>query len=178
MRNTLDGVIRRLRPAARVSILMAALAGANAQGLSDKAKTVQLPPLAREMLSAHNSVRVGVKVPPLEWSEQLAGVAQKWANELINKHQFSHNMAVKYGENLFEITGATASAAQVVKAWDAESRYYNYASNSCSAKCGHYTQLVWRSTKRVGCAVARSGGREVWVCDYDPPGNWVGQRPY
>jgi pathogenesis-related protein 1 len=44
--------------------------------------------------------------------------------------------------------------------------------------CGHYTQIVWRNTKAVGCAVGGKGAREVWVCDYDPPGNYVGQRPY
>jgi hypothetical protein len=44
--------------------------------------------------------------------------------------------------------------------------------------CGHYTQIVWRNTKSVGCAVARGKGVEVWVCNYDPPGNYAGQRPY
>jgi len=44
--------------------------------------------------------------------------------------------------------------------------------------CGHYTQIVWRDTKQVGCGVARDNRREIWVCNYDPPGNWVGHRPY
>jgi len=160
------------------SIMSAAPTGAQSQEPAQHPGATQVSTLAREMLSAHNSVRAEVRVPPLEWSDSLAGVAQKWANELVNKHQFSHNPNVKYGENLFEITGATAPAALVVKSWASESRSYNYASNSCSGRCGHYTQLVWRNTKKVGCAVARAGGREVWVCNYDPPGNWVGQRPY
>ena len=62
--------------------------------------------------------------------------------------------------------------------WAAEARNYDYGSNKCSRVCGYYTQIVWGDAREVGCAVARGGGREVWVCEYDPPGNWVGKRPY
>ena len=177
-RITLRKMLRCLSPAARFSILIAALAPAQAEEVQDNPKAAQVSTLARAMLAAHNAVRAEVKVPPLAWSEKLADVAQKWADELLDKHQFIHNPNVSYGENLFDITGAPASAASVVKIWASESRNYNHASNSCKGVCGHYTQLVWHDSKRVGCAVARGGGREVWVCNYDPPGNWVGQRPY
>jgi hypothetical protein len=83
-----------------------------------------------------------------------------------------------YGENLFGIRGASATPDQVVGNWASESGDYDYAANSCHRVCGHYTQIVWRDSKLVGCGVARARGREVWVCEYDPPGNWVGQRPY
>jgi pathogenesis-related protein 1 len=66
----------------------------------------------------------------------------------------------------------------VVGAWAGESRNYDYASNKCRGVCGHYTQIVWAGTREVGCAVATGGGRQVWVCNYDPPGNWIGKRPY
>jgi hypothetical protein len=89
-----------------------------------------------------------------------------------------HRSEPIYGENLFEMRGASASPAQVVAAWASESRNYDYNSNRCRGVCGHYTQIVWKDTKEVGCGVARGGGREVWVCNYDPPGNWAGKRPY
>jgi hypothetical protein len=48
--------------------------------------------------------------------------------------------------------------------------------------CGHYTQVVWRNTERVGCGYstcqAQGFNFEVWVCNYDPPGNFIGQAPY
>jgi hypothetical protein len=72
----------------------------------------------------------------------------------------------------------------VVDAWGNEKKDYDYANNSCQsgAVCGHYTQVVWRSTKLVGCGVAScSAGNskaQVWVCQYSPPGNYVGERPY
>jgi pathogenesis-related protein 1 len=134
--------------------------------------------LSRDMLALHGAVRARVGMPPLAWSDRLAARSQDWADTLLARKQFFHRPNSTYGENLFEIKGGTASPAQVVDAWAAESRNYDYRSNQCRGVCGHYTQLVWRDTKEVGCAVARSGGREVWVCNYDPPGNWVGKRPY
>ena len=136
------------------------------------------PALKQQMLAAHNAVRERVKTPPLVWSDRLAGYAQEWAGKLLARKQFMHRPDSPYGENLFEIRGGAASPGQVVKDWAEESKSYNYQSNSCSEVCGHYTQLVWRDSKEVGCAVARGGGREVWVCNYNPPGNWRGRRPY
>ena len=79
----------------------------------------------------------------------------------------------------------------MVAAWASEVQDYDYATNTCASgkQCGHYTQLVWRDTLRTGCAhrvctvnwpfASPSGGSwDFWVCDYEPPGNWVGQKPY
>jgi uncharacterized protein YkwD len=134
--------------------------------------------LAREMLAAHNEVRAGVDVPALVWSDYLAAHAQDWAWHLLRNQQFYHRPNSNFGENLFEISGGSALPAQVVEDWASEARDYNYRANTCHGVCGHYTQLVWRNTREVGCAVARTSNVEVWVCNYDPPGNWVGQRPY
>jgi pathogenesis-related protein 1 len=134
--------------------------------------------LAREMVAAHDAVRKRVGEAPLRWSAELAIVARQWADRLIANGQFVHSHNPKYGENLYEIEGAVATPVEVVRAWAEEVRDYDYGTNSCQGVCGHYTQIVWRDTREVGCAVARAGRREVWVCEYDPPGNWVGRKPY
>jgi pathogenesis-related protein 1 len=134
--------------------------------------------LARDMLAGHNAVRARMGETPLTWSGRLATRAQDWADTLLARRQFVHQPNLHYGENLFKIIGASASPAQVVNEWAAESRDYDSNSNQCRGVCGHYTQIVWSDTKEVGCAVARGRGTEVWVCDYDPPGNWAGHRPY
>jgi pathogenesis-related protein 1 len=134
--------------------------------------------LKRDMLAAHDGVRARAGVASLAWSDRLAARAQDWANTLLARGQFAHRRNSAYGENLFEITGASASPAEVINAWAAESRNYDYGSNRCRGVCGHYTQIVWAETTEVGCAEARGGGREVWVCNYDPPGNWVRKWPY
>ncbi|MBV8845472.1 MAG: hypothetical protein JO307_21910 [Bryobacterales bacterium] len=131
-----------------------------------------------EMVAAHNAVRAKLSLPPLTWSDKLAAVARDWANTLVERNQFVHRPKSMYGENLFEIDGAPATPDQVVKNWASEAANYDYPSNKCKGVCGHYTQIVWRDTKEIGCGVARKGRREVWVCNYHPPGNWVGQRPY
>ena len=134
--------------------------------------------LSQDMLAAHNAVRATVTAPPLIWSDKLATAAQEWANTLIEKKEFIHRPKSKFGENLFQIEGAKSIPKQVVDRWASEASNYDYKSNRCHGACGHYTQIVWRDTKEVGCAVARGGAREVWVCEYNPPGNYVGRRPY
>ena len=135
--------------------------------------------IARDLVADHNAVRARVGTPGLIWSDHLAEVAQEWADKLMANGQFVHSHNPKYGENLYEITGAVASPAEVVNAWAGEVKDYNYKSNTClRGMCGHYTQIVWNDTKEVGCAVGRGGRREVWVCEYNPPGNYVGRKPY
>jgi uncharacterized protein YkwD len=134
--------------------------------------------LARAIVDAHNAVRARVGDPPLVWSAQLAAVAQEWANRLIATATFAHRPDSRYGENLYSISGGAASPGQVVAAWADEGRGYDPNRNTCAGVCGHYTQIVWRATRSVGCGVATDPEREVWVCDYDPPGNVVGYRAY
>ncbi len=140
-----------------------------------------------EILAAHNAVRASATptpspaLAPLGWSSAAASTAQAWANGC----QFGHNPSAGYGENIFASSSA-ASGTSVVDDWASEVASYDYASNGCSGTCGHYTQIVWRDTTAVGCAQATCTtgspfGAGEWtfvVCDYDPPGNFSGQRPY
>lgn len=98
----------------------------------------------------------------------------------------------KYGENLFRGSALEwsdgrkeiqkLSSKQVVKDWGSEKADYDYASNTCEdgKLCGHYTQIVWRATTKVGCGVAvcEDTQEQVWVYQYQPAGNWVGKKPY
>lgn len=136
------------------------------------------PTWTQALLEAHNAVRAHVDVPPLRWSEPLARYAQEWAETLLRENVFHHRPVSPYGENLFMVEGGSCAPEEVVRAWAAESRNYDPAAGRCRAECGHFTQIVWRATRSVGCAVARGRGREIWVCNYDPPGNVAGERPY
>jgi uncharacterized protein YkwD len=130
------------------------------------------------LLDAHNAVRVRVGSPPLVWSDALATDAARWANHLVATHTFVHQPNDPHGENLFLMAGGTATPLEVVRAWMAEMRDYDHNTNSCSGVCGHYTQVIWRSTRAVGCGMAFDGYRQVWVCEYEPPGNVIGLPPY
>jgi pathogenesis-related protein 1 len=67
-----------------------------------------------------------------------------------------------------------------VKAWESEKPNYRGQplGLSNSADIGHYTQMVWRHSKQIGCAKAECRGNLIVVCNYDPPGNVLGQKPY
>jgi len=165
--------------AAWLILFLASTGGAQSQQFLPSQSPPSAPAsLSLQMLAAHNAVRAALKIAPLVWSDRLAAVARDWAGTLLARNQFAHRPNSPYGENLFDIAGSTASPAQVVADWASEAKDYDYAANRCAAVCGHYTQLVWSGTRSVGCAVATGGGREVWVCNYDPPGNFVGKRPY
>jgi pathogenesis-related protein 1 len=155
----------------KVFSLILALAALRAQSPGEHS-------LAHDMLAAQNAVRAAVKVRPLAWSDTLARAAQEWADTQIALNQLNHRRKWKYGENLYEVQDGSYTPAQVVEQWAAELKNFDYKKNKCTGACGHYTQIVWADTKEVGCAVARKGAREVWVCEYNPPGNYVGERPY
>jgi pathogenesis-related protein 1 len=136
--------------------------------------------IEKQILDAQNAVRTQVGVRPLVWSDKLARAAQEWADRLVKEGAFRHRPNSPWGQNLYEITGAEYLPQQIVNGWAAEARDFDYAANTCKEDrmCGHYTQLVWRDTRQVGCAVARGGNSEVWVCEYSPKGNYAGMRPY
>ena len=136
----------------------------------------------RILLERHNFWRADAGVnEPLEWSDEMATLAADWAKQLKKKGcAFEHRPENNFGENLFMGTPGYYGAKEVVDAWASEKVDYNYRKNKCKPgkMCGHYTQIVWQTTKKVGCAKIECGGNDIWVCNYDPPGNWVGEKPY
>jgi pathogenesis-related protein 1 len=177
-----DGIMRAMKHFLRLMVLVSCAGGSAALA---QPGSYYLPPGSppsaldeNAMLAEHNAVRGRLKLPALRWSAHLADVARDWASHLIATGDFSHRPGNTFGENLYAVTGAYASTAQVFAAWAEESRAYDLRTNTCRGVCGHYTQIVWQSTRSVGCAAVSGGGRQVWVCDYDPAGNWEGHRPY
>ncbi|KAB2085900.1 hypothetical protein ES319_A05G428100v1 [Gossypium barbadense] len=137
--------------------------------------------LVNQFMAPQNAARAANRMPPLVWDERLAHYAQWYANQRHEDCALRHSNG-PYGENIFWGGGDGWIPADAVAAWVSESKWYNYWSNSCAGgqECGHYTQIVWSSTKRVGCArVVCDGGKGVFMtCNYDPPRNFIGERPY
>lgn len=158
--------------------------------------------------AAHNAVRAavnsGTPLPPLVWSDKLAQYAQAWADQLAATscssphHRSSQDLqTVNYGENLaaFISSFGGSTAQEAVDGWAEEKTCYTFGALMTTDKCdtacytalnsdgcGHYTQIVWRTSKEVGCGVAsckNGGGQEdIWICNYSPPGNFIGRSPY
>ncbi|XP_031481265.1 pathogenesis-related protein PR-1-like [Nymphaea colorata] len=137
--------------------------------------------LETEFLVPQNAARATVGEPPLAWDGRLAQYAESYANKRRADCDLRHSEG-PYGENIFWGSGTDWTPADAVRDWVLEARNYDHHTNSCvrGRKCGHYTQIVWSSTTSVGCAkVTCDGGAGVFMtCNYDPPGNFVGEKPY
>lgn len=150
------------------------------------------------MTQAHNTVRAELGLSQVAWSDDLAAFAQEWARYLAaeNGCRMRHRPdqgaeGSPYGENLYWASAVRlasgarkrqdVSPQQVVSSWVREKQDYDQEQNRCrwGRSCGHYTQVVWQATRRIGCGMAFCPDRsQVWVCNYDPPGNHRGQAPY
>jgi uncharacterized protein YkwD len=136
----------------------------------------------QDYVSPHNSARAAVGVAGVGWSTTLQAYAQSYANQRIGDCRLQHSGG-QYGENIFwGSAGKDWTAADAVNSWVSEKQDYDYGSNTCRAgkQCGHYTQIVWRASTSIGCArVVCNNNRGVFIiCSYNPPGNFVGQKPY
>jgi pathogenesis-related protein 1 len=132
---------------------------------------------ASRMLIALNGVRAEYNLPTLVWSRKLMNGAGEWAQELTKSCELKHDPAWSGGENLAKGYFAPEEA---VAAWAAEEKDFDLASNTCAKGkvCGHWTQIVQRDAKKVGCQQIKcSDGGPVLVCRWDV-GNIVGKRPF
>ncbi|HNW59678.1 MAG TPA: CAP domain-containing protein [bacterium] len=174
----------------------ASAAGAAGEGISSKkpAETAQPAatgsafsrPEAEKILLLHNQARAAVGAHPLNWSQDLARYAQEWADHLAAAGcSFEHRpesgpWKQKHGENLFMGTAGYYGAAEAVDSWISEKRQYNGQTidEANYHEFGHYTQLVWKATKEVGCGQALCNGEVIIVCNYAPAGNLLGERAW
>ena len=141
----------------------------------------------QRLLAAHNAERAAIGVPPLQWNQQLAADARVWADEMAATGRFEHSpdeaTDQPQGENLWAGTPRAFSPEAMVHLWVAEKGDYHpgvFPNNSRSGDVehvGHYTQLIWRSSRQVGCATAVGRDEEFLVCRYSEAGNVYGERP-
>ncbi len=137
------------------------------------------------LLVAHNTERVRVGAPPLVWSEALEVEARDWATQLMDTDSFAHDPRPHgHGENLWMGWGNRVFTPEdMVGDWIVERSDYragvfpDVSRTGNWVAVGHYTQLIWRDTTHVGCAIVRRGDRAILACRYAPPGNIDGRRP-
>ncbi|XP_037642409.1 cysteine-rich secretory protein LCCL domain-containing 1-like [Sebastes umbrosus] len=154
------------------------------------------------ILDLHNQLRGQVHPPAanmeyMVWDYELERSAEHWAHTCRWEHGPSH-MLTQIGQNLGAHWGRDRPPTFHVQAWYDEVRHYTYPySQECNPHCPlrcsgpvctHYTQLVWATSNRIGCAINVCYNMNVWgmiwtkavylVCNYSPPGNWWGHAPY
>lgn len=170
-----------------------AAAGSASAGAIAQATVAEIPhtqPSAddtRRLLSSHNAERVRLGLPPLKWNPALARDARDWARVLLSRGELrhaSHDERRGHGENLWMGTAGAWNADGMVEMFLDERRYFrpaafpNVSLTGHWSDVGHYSQIVWRETREVGCAIDSAKGLDVLVCRYFPAGNVSGQSPY
>ncbi|TFK45005.1 CAP domain-containing protein [Crucibulum laeve] len=129
-----------------------------------------------EALRLHNRYRAQYGAEPLTWSDDLYPATLEWANTCKFQHSQAGGKYVRWGGGNF------GTLDQAMKSWMGEAAKYNYANPVFSGATGHFTQVVWKNTTQVACAMVdcRAGtifsmASKYTVCRYTPPGNYQGQ---
>ncbi|CAF1492947.1 unnamed protein product [Rotaria magnacalcarata] len=134
-----------------------------------------------DSLVVHNTLRAHHCVPPLELDEEINIKSQIYANHLASTDSpliHSTNRGSRFGENLYSLTRkspiANISAEKIVLTWYAEIEFYDYSKPAYKMSTGHFTQIVWKDTRKmgVGYAFGREGRKVYIVAQYEPPGNY------
>ncbi|NXX97649.1 PI16 inhibitor, partial [Centropus bengalensis] len=141
------------------------------------------------ILDEHNKYRSQVSPPAVDmlkmsWDTELEAFAQAYAEKCVWDHNKDRG---RRGENLFAMA-PTLDLEFAVEDWNGEEKYYNLTTSTCvpGQMCGHYTQVVWASTHQIGCGAKfcekiegiETEGMFLLVCNYYPPGNVKGRKPY
>lgn len=140
--------------------------------------------LEARLLAAHNRERAAVGVPALVWDPALAASAAVYGPQLAAMGRLQHSPRegrAGQGENLWLGTRGAYTLEEMVGSWAGEKRIFrpgifpNVSTSGNWSDVAHYTQMIWRGTTRVGCAVQRSAQWDFLICRYAPQGNVVGQ---
>jgi len=166
------------------AVVMLALSALLLQGNIGRASNLEA-----RLLAAHNRERTAAGIPPLAWDRRLAESAREWGEYLSELGDLEHYPDDPWdpdpqGENLWLGTRGYFTPEDMVGMWIDERRNFRpgvFPHNSRTGDLedvGHYTQLMWRSTARVGCAVTRNRDYEFLVCRYLEGGNVIGEVPF
>jgi hypothetical protein len=150
--------------------------------------TLIVPPstvFAARIVMLHNRARAAAGVPPLVWDYTLAASADSYARRLAASGRWDHSPSSErpgQGENLWMGTRGAFAVDQMVGSWAAEGRWFGrgvfpHVSRTGNwHDVGHYTQMIWPGSTRIGCALRASARNDYLVCRYAPTGNVVGTR--
>jgi uncharacterized protein YkwD len=170
-------------------LMMAMAAGSESRAVVFAAETYTAPAarepqtFTRAMLEQHNRARAEQGLPPLAWNPALATAAAAYAAELAEAGAFEHSDDDDdQGENLWMGTRQAYAFDEMVAHWVSEKANFRRGAPGMSATgdlsdVGHYTQIVWKDTREVGCGVASDDADDYLVCRYYPAGNVEGEDP-
>ena len=135
-----------------------------------------------EILKLHNQARAYYgDVPALNLDQRLNRQAQKYADYLASvgsTTQLNHSKVPMLGENLcryFNSLGRQITPEKVMNEFLTQAKLYDFKFGDYSKPTAHFTQLVWKQTRKLGIGLAKAkNGSWYVVCNYEPAGNISG----
>lgn len=140
------------------------------------------------ILRTHNKLRSVHRVENLTVNLALQEKALAYSKEMGLGSFFAHShglSALRIGENLavaFKSNGFDQNqCGQIGKIfaekWYNEIENYDFETGSkIRGMIGHFTQMVWKDTKSVGCGLALTSNNRAYItCNYHPAGNIRGR---
>lgn len=147
-------------------------------GVTDAEKTL--------IVNEHNAYRKNAtpaaeNMNKLYWSDDIAFVAQSWAENCVFSHDLNWNRLIpgKYnlGQNLAK-SSVKSPWENMIRAWHNEVNDFTYAGDNSGKVVGHYTQLMSAKAHLIGCGYANCGTNgHIYACNYGPPGQ-TNNQPY
>lgn len=138
----------------------------------------------QEALIAHNELRAQHGVAPLELDDDLTRMALDWSDNLANTGSLKYSKRSYRGEEVGEnilrcnLQGSGSiyfSGDKATLEWYKQEADYAY-DGQFTVGTGNFTQVVWKSSRKVGFAFTMTEDAEFYVvAQYWPAGNYRGQ---
>ena len=141
--------------------------------------SLDLEKIRADILTNHNYHRKNHQVGNLARNTVIEKVAQDYSEYLASENVLQHSGNNKYGENLYycwSSYGVCITGEKASQSWYNEVDKYKFDNPGFSSTTGHFTQLVWKGSKEIGCGAACNNQNNCYItCNYFPPGNYLGQ---
>ena len=170
----------KVSPVIALIVAAVALVPEHAGAAAYVATSSGLDDATSRILRAHNAARAEVGSPPLQWDPTLALAAASYGPALSRLGRLQHSPRAgreNQRENLWMGQQGRFHPEQMVAAWTDEKQLFspgqfpNVSRTGRWSDVAHYTQMIWKSTTHVGCAIYRDGAWDYLICRYSPPGN-------
>ena len=132
-----------------------------------------------EILNKHNEIRKSHGSPELTINDYLNKIAQSYAKQILDSkgQKFFPNNVYNdssLGENI--IISSIKEPKEIFEKWYNEKNCYDFSLNKFQKGTGHFTQIVWKSTKEVGFGLESDSDNNICcVALYYPGGNVIGE---
>ncbi|XP_072511506.1 GLIPR1-like protein 1 [Notamacropus eugenii] len=157
--------------------------------------TITDPKFIEDCVNIHNEMRSKIRLAAgnmryMTWDPALAKTARAWVKKCVFQHNIHighkyqcHPVFKTVGENMWMGTYTKHVPRNATTEWFSEVDHYELGFRKCYRRyCGHFTQVAWAASYKIGCALKMCPnlGKHIamFVCNYSPAGNIVGEAPY